>query len=107
MEGKKGKIVLQVRGYPLPTIHWYLNDEKLDYGDNYNGLLSPSGTVTLEIKLVTADTIGTYKCFAENESGSAVKYVKYEFAGIAKFGFQLIVLAYTVYSRYLDFGYLE
>ena len=37
--------------------------------------------MTLEIKKVGPDTMGTYKCYAENESGSAVKYVKYEFAG--------------------------
>ena len=82
VEGKKGKIALQVRGFPLPTIHWYLNDEKLDYQDKYSAFISPSGTVTLEVKKVGPDTMGTYKCYAENESGSAVKYVKYEFAGV-------------------------
>ena len=81
VESKKGKIVLQVRGYPLPTIHWYLNDEKLDYGDNYTASLSANGTVTLEIKQVRQDSYGTYKCYAENEHGAAVKFVKYEYAG--------------------------
>ena len=71
-----------MRGYPLPTIHWYLDDEKLDYGDNVTASLSANGTVTLEIKRVRQDSFGTYKCYAENEHGSAVKFVKYEYAGI-------------------------
>ena len=27
------------------------------------------------------DSYGTYKCYAENEHGAAVKFVKYEYAG--------------------------
>ena len=84
-------MILQVRGFPLPTIHWYLNEEKLDFGDNYTASLSANGTVTLEIKQVRQDSFGTYKCYAENEHGAAVKFVKYECAGM-NLNFHMIIV---------------
>jgi len=41
--GRKAKISLQARGYPIPTVHWYLGEEKLQYGDRYNTFVTPNG----------------------------------------------------------------
>ncbi|XP_053385363.1 uncharacterized protein LOC123538773 isoform X2 [Mercenaria mercenaria] len=78
--GKKGKIQLEVRGYPLPTVHWYQGEEKIEYGGRFNAFVTPSGGITLEIKNVGLDTIGQFKCYAENASGAAVKMVNFELA---------------------------
>lgn len=41
--GKKAKITVQARGYPIPTVHWYRGEEKLEYGDQYNTFVTPNG----------------------------------------------------------------
>ncbi|KAL4217412.1 hypothetical protein ACF0H5_023862 [Mactra antiquata] len=80
MIGNKGKITLKVKAYPLPTVHWYFNDTKIEYGDLYNSFVTPTGDVVLEMKRVGPDSAGFYKCFAENASGSASKTVTFELA---------------------------
>ncbi|KAH3753169.1 hypothetical protein DPMN_187800 [Dreissena polymorpha] len=80
VQGKKGQIALQVRGYPLPKIRWYKGEEKVENGDTYNVIVSSKGDIILEIKAVNAGTVGQYKCYAENNSGSAVKVVYFELA---------------------------
>ncbi|XP_052813115.1 uncharacterized protein LOC128240501 isoform X5 [Mya arenaria] len=78
--GRKGRISLQIRGHPIPTVHWYKGEEKIQYGDMYNAFVSPKGDIVLEIQSVTPETAGQYKCYAENASGAAVKVVFFELA---------------------------
>lgn len=81
VEGGTAKIILQLRGNPLPVIMWYFNDEKIIYGDRYNTYISPSGQVVLEFTDMGWPDVGHYKCVAENDHGIAEKTTHLEMAG--------------------------
>ena len=58
-----------MKGGPLPTISWFHNETELT-GDKLKGF-EVMGDGTLNIKLVTNQHAGKYKCVATNSQGTA------------------------------------
>mgnify|MGYP003691630243 CR=1 FL=1 len=81
MQGSSCKVVLGVKGYPLPKTSWFFMGAELDYGSSFKAHISSSGNATLEILKLTKELVGEYKCIAENEHGTASKIVRLEVAG--------------------------
>lgn len=81
VEGSSCKVILGVKGYPLPSTSWFFMGTEVDYGNSFKAHISPSGNATLEIIKLTKDLVGEYKCTAENEHGTATKVVRLQLAG--------------------------
>lgn len=81
MEGSSCKVILGVKGYPLPSTSWFFMGTEVDYGNSFKANISPTGNATLEIIKLTKDLVGEYKCTAENEHGTATKVVRLQLAG--------------------------
>nr|XP_034299501.1 obscurin isoform X4 [Crassostrea gigas] len=80
VEGSSCKVILGVKGYPLPSTSWFFMGTEVDYGNSFKANISPSGNATLEIIKLTKDLVGEYKCTAENEHGTATKVVRLQLA---------------------------
>lgn len=81
VEGSSCKVILGVKGYPLPSTSWFFMGTEVDYGNSFKANISPSGNATLEVIKLTKDLVGEYKCTAENEHGTATKVVRLQLAG--------------------------
>lgn len=81
VEGSSCKVILGVKGYPLPSTSWFFMGTEVDYGNSFKAHISPNGNATLEIIKLTKDLVGEYKCTAENEHGTATKVVRLQLAG--------------------------
>ena len=80
VEFRPVKIVLQVRAFPIPSVQWTFNGQKL-VGKNFKSHISPSGAVTLELCHMTEADVGDYKVSAENAEGMAVRKIYLDLAG--------------------------
>ncbi|KAK3082883.1 hypothetical protein FSP39_007890 [Pinctada imbricata] len=76
VEGRAAKLILPLRGYPLPRVSWFYMGERLECGDLFKASVSPAGMANLDIQRMSQERVGDYKCCVENEHGVAVKIVR-------------------------------
>uniref|UniRef100_T1IIA6 Muscle M-line assembly protein unc-89 n=1 Tax=Strigamia maritima TaxID=126957 RepID=T1IIA6_STRMM len=75
-----------VYGYPVPTISWYFNDEKIELLGRYeSSFTSRNGQANLYINRFLERDVGIYECVAINEHGESRQRVRMEIAELPTF----------------------
>ncbi|BFZ15552.1 hypothetical protein BsWGS_18591 [Bradybaena similaris] len=70
-EGSLVRLECVVAGSPQPDIQWFKNNSQIDDIEGYKIQTTVDGTSTLTIERARVEDSGSYKCVAENISGSA------------------------------------
>lgn len=65
VEGSTVKLICNING-PSPYLKWFKNDQPLQAGDTIRNN-SSEGKGSIELRKVTQESSGTYKCIAKND----------------------------------------
>lgn len=71
IEGKTLRLTCPAKGFPLPNITWYINNQPIR--DDTDRISLVDNGWTLELLNVSSEDSGRYICRAENEAGSSEK----------------------------------
>ncbi|KHN78733.1 Muscle M-line assembly protein unc-89 [Toxocara canis] len=67
--GTKAEFSVKVRGFPKPTLRWFINDKEVTKADDVTIEDMGDGRWTMTVTETKAEHAGTIRCTAENENG--------------------------------------
>ncbi|EYB87861.1 hypothetical protein Y032_0256g374 [Ancylostoma ceylanicum] len=67
--GEKKEFEVKLRGFPKPTLEWFLNDQPIKFDDRITVEDLGAGNYCLTIKDIRESDFGTLRCRATNELG--------------------------------------